>query len=134
HPKSAVLLHVPVRVWVIAVGGAFALLFAAGAWLWRARPELDERGAPRPWAVAWLARHGVRAAAYAMAAIAAFWVWGWHDTMSHHLSSKHLFSVYRDLRAEGDTLGIMGDLGNAPRYYAGGPWEPIAGRDALMKV
>jgi hypothetical protein len=127
YPKTASILHVPLRAWVIAMGAGFGLLFAAGAWLWRPGPD------HRPEPVRWLARYGVAAAAAAMGVVAAFWTWGWHDTMSHHLSSKHLFSVYRDLRQDGDALGIMGDLGNAPRYYAGGPWEPVAGRDALMK-
>jgi len=52
--------------------------------------------------------------------------------MSKNLSSKHIFEVYRGLRAPGDALGIMGSMGNAPRYYADGTPEPIGGRDALL--
>jgi hypothetical protein len=98
----------------------FAATFAAGVWLWS--PPSTRRLARRalPVSIAW------------MFALALFWVFGWHDGLSRHLSSKHVFSVYRDLRKDGDTLGIMGDMGNAPRYYAGGPWETIAGRDPLL--
>jgi hypothetical protein len=61
-----------------------------------------------------------------------FWTHGWHRGLSQNLSSKHIFSVYRDQKKAGDTLGIMGAMGNAPRYYAGGAWDTLDNREALV--
>jgi hypothetical protein len=48
------------------------------------------------------------------------------------LSSKQIFVTFRDLRRDGDVLAIMGDLGNAPRYYAHTTWETLPGREQLL--
>jgi MYXO-CTERM domain-containing protein len=63
-----------------------------------------------------------------------FWTHGWHRGLSENLSSKKVFQVYRDVRKPSDPpLGIMGSMGNAPRYYAGGKTETITGRDQLLQ-
>ena len=122
YPVHARFFGVPVRACVIAVGGVFALAFGAAAWMWR-----PSGGSRVPWV-----EQGLQLVVGLMLALSLFWVYGFHDSLSRTLSSKHVFSMYRDLRKDGDKLGIMGDMGNAPRYYADGPWESIAGRDQLF--
>jgi hypothetical protein len=127
YPPHAKILGVPLRAWVCAVGVAFALVFAVGALLWR--PAATDR---RPPAVRFVARRATAVSIASMLGLALFWVWGWHDGLSRHLSSKHVFNVYRDLRQGDEVLGIKGDMGNAPRYYAGTPWESIPTLEKLM--
>jgi len=120
YPMHAKLAGLPLRLWVGALGVGFTLVFGAAIWLWHP-PRFRK-----------IAQRAMPASIGAMLVLGLFWVWGWHDGLARHLSSKHVFSVYRDLRKDGDTLGIMGDMGNAPKYYAGGPWETIPGRDQLL--
>ncbi|MBP8806069.1 MAG: hypothetical protein KBG48_17785 [Kofleriaceae bacterium] len=133
YPAQARLLGAPVKSWALVLGALAALAFALELWLWRPRrtdgaaPDLVERAQLAP-----LARYAGIAALVLLAALALFWTHGWHRALSRNLSSKHIFSVYRELRRPGDTLGIMGQMGNAPRYYAGGPYETLEGREALL--
>ena len=133
YPASARFLGLPVKVWVLALGVLAVLPFAADVWLWRpARragepPSVLERtGLPA------IAHLGMPVALCATAVLALYWTHGWHRSVSPGVSSKHIFSVYRELRGPGDRLGILGTMGNAPRYYAGGPWEPLASRPQLL--
>jgi hypothetical protein len=128
YPTHAHLLGVPLKGWVCLVGLGFALLFAAGVVLWRPASAPDRRARP----VRFLARRATAASIASMLAVAMFWVWGWHDGLSRHLSSKHVFSMYRDLRKDDEVLGIKGDMGNAPRYYAGVAWESIPTVEKLL--
>ena len=127
YPPHAKILGVPLRAWVCLVGVAFALLFAVGAVVWR--PARGDRRHP---AVRFVGRRALAASIASMLALSFFWAWGWHDRLSRHLSSKHVFSMYRDLHKDGEVLGIKGDMGNAPRYYAGTAWESIPTLEKLM--
>jgi hypothetical protein len=126
YPKNAELLAIPVRAWVLGLGLAVTGTFAAALWVWRAGD--DER------AQRWRARSRILIAVSLLATIVTAWFWihGWHRSLAKNLSSKQVFATYRDLAKDGDVLGIVGDMGNAPRYYADGPWEKIPGRDQLL--
>jgi hypothetical protein len=139
HPKAATIAGVPAHLWPMLLGGATAAAAAVAI-------ALAESPARQ--------RACAAAAAVAVAgsvALAALWAHAWHPAVAHHLSTKPLFDRYRALRAAGDPLVILGDLGLAPRAYAGaapapappagaprGPAAPLAplaevpGRDALV--
>ncbi|MEZ4403468.1 MAG: hypothetical protein R3B06_25810 [Kofleriaceae bacterium] len=124
YPTQARLLGLPTKAWALLLGLVVALPFAVDVWLWR--PQHARRG------VRGAARYGLPAALAGLAVVGLFWTHGWHRGLSQNLSSKHIFSVYRDLKQPSETLGILGNMGNAPRYYAGGPWDTLANRDALL--
>ena len=142
-PAGARVLGLPLKTWLMVLGVLVTLPFALDLWLWRPRSRAGE---PPSWAerfgVAEVARFGIPAALAATVVTALFWTHGYHRDLSANLSSKHVFQVYQDLRKPGDRLGIMGSMGNAPRYYAGGAtvgptgvtgsWEELAGRDQLL--
>lgn len=126
YPALARWLWIPTRVWVLALGTGAAL--ATALWLW-SHPE-----EPTPPRLA-MARIQPRALAVALAltaALAAFWVHGWQASLSRLLSSKSMFATYRELRKPGDPLLVYGDLGNAPRYYAGGPYQTAMSREEVL--
>ena len=126
YPKAAHLLGLPLRAWVMTLGVFIALAFALALWTWRGGDTQTARNARGR------ARLSLLIALGATAILAAFWTHGWHRVLSHNLSSKQVFATYRALRQDGDVLGILGEMGNAPRYYAGGSWQKIANRDQLM--
>jgi hypothetical protein len=126
YPKTgARWLGVSLKSWVLVCGVGFGGLFGLGIALWRGRAEPDTS----PWS--WIGRRGLVLAFAAAIVVGLFWVHVWHALLAHNLSSKRVFTTYRTLRADGEPLGIMGDMANAPRYYAGGAYEKISGRDAL---
>ena len=127
YPVQARLLGVPAKAWLFVLGVLTALPFAIDVWLWRPARRADT---PEPAAA--LARWGMPAAAAMLAVVALFWSHGWHRGLSRNLSSKHIFSVYRSAKRPSDTLGIMGSMGNAPRYYAGGAWDTLETREKLI--
>lgn len=118
YPAAARWLWLPSRVWVLLWGLSIAVPFSW--WIWRhQRPA-----APR--------HHALGLALLATAALAAYWSHGWHASLSRLLSSKGVFATYHELRRPGDRLVVYGDLGNAPRYYAGGPHEAVRSREQLL--
>jgi hypothetical protein len=126
YPKNAMLFHIPLRAWVLVLGALVATTFALGLWLWRPGDN--------PIARMWRRRSqafllGSLAATFLMAM---FWIHGWHRALSRNLSSKQVFESYHALAKDGDVLGIVGDMGNAPRYYAGATWDKIPNRDGLV--
>ncbi len=133
YPSQARLLGIPAKAWILVLGVLTALPFALDVWLWRPRRKAGEReDLVEHLGLARLARWGTPIAAGMLAVVALFWTHGWHRGLSQNLSSKHIFSVYREQKKAGDTLGIMGTMGNAPRYYAGGPWDTLDNREALI--
>lgn len=58
----------------------------------------------------------------------------WTPQLSRSFSSKHLFSVYRDLRAAGDQLVIVGNMGSGPDWYADSDYQQLPGRNELIKI
>lgn len=118
YPAAARWLWLPSRVWVLLWGLAIAAPFSW--WIWRGQ----RRTPPNPL--------GLGLALLATAALAAFWSHGWHASLSRLLSSKGVFATYHELRRPQDRLVIYGDLGNAPRYYARGPYESVTSREQLQ--
>jgi hypothetical protein len=49
------------------------------------------------------------------------------------MSSRDVLARYRELRREGDVLGILGNLGSGPTYYAGSDYEKLANRSDLIR-
>jgi uncharacterized protein (TIGR03382 family) len=114
YPANARFLLLPMKTWLWIIGIGVSVPFAAAVW-W-----------PR------YARYLLPAALVMTAVAGLFWTQGWHRGLSPNLSSKHVFHVYRSMKKTGEPLGIMGSMGNAPRYYAGGTTETIPGRDQLL--
>lgn len=112
YPKPSRLLLLPTRLWPLLLGGIVAIGFALTMMAWRPGDAPAARLGRR------IAGWGAAAAFAATAAAGAFWAFAWHPELGHYLSSKTIFETYRDLRAPGDELVIMGDLGQAPRSYA----------------
>jgi hypothetical protein len=125
YPKHATLLALPLRTWVLVLGGALALSVGLGLGLSTASHRVRVRAAR------WI-RVCVVAMLVLTVVIAAFWTHGWQTRLARVLSSKSVFADYRDRAKDGDVLGIVGDMGNAPRYYAGGPWEKVPSRDGVL--
>ncbi|HUQ02007.1 MAG TPA: hypothetical protein VM261_05890 [Kofleriaceae bacterium] len=123
YPVNARFLFLPMKVWLWVIGLGVALPLTLSAWLWRpTRTQLSPLATP------------ALVVGLVFTALAGlYWTHGWHRGLSSNLSSKQVFQVYRDQRKAGEPLAIMGSMGNAPRYYAGGKTETIAGRDQLLE-
>jgi hypothetical protein len=122
YPKNATLLALPLRLWILVLGAMLAAAVGLALGLATATPARRRR-----WRAAIHAALGT--ALVLTVGFAAFWTHGWQTRLARVLSSKSVFAAYRDVAKDGDVLGIVGDLGSAPRYYAGGTWEKLAGRD-----
>lgn len=130
YPQLARFLWIKTRVWVLAMGIGCAL--ATALWLWAQAEPLD--GARSPTRAALARRRTLGVALALTAALAAFWSHGWQSSLSRLLSSKSMFATYRELRKPGDPLLIYGDLGNAPRYYADGPFQQVHSREEVINA
>nr|MBP9088652.1 hypothetical protein [Kofleriaceae bacterium] len=127
YPAMAKFAGVPTRIWILAIGGLIAGGFAFSMWHYvtDAGPAAARRRARSDLAL--------KLAIAMTLPMALFWGVGWHRSLSANLSSKQIFATYRDLRSPGDRLLLMGDLGNAPRYYADGPATRVANYDKLFE-
>lgn len=56
----------------------------------------------------------------------------WEPTLSRKLSSKYLFSVYHEHKVKGDRLGVMGNHGSGPKYYADDDFTQLRNRSELL--
>ncbi len=132
-PPNAALLGLPLSKWILPLGFLVVMPFALDLWLWRppARPGAAPTWHDR-WSLSTIARYGIPAALVMTVVMGLFWTHAWHRGLSVNLSSKHVFQVYKDLRQPGDGFGIMGSMGNAPRYYADGKWDELPGREQLL--
>jgi hypothetical protein len=126
YQTLARVLWIPTRAWILGLGAIISI--AASIWIWGQRGIADPAARPRRF------RAALVTALIATAALAGFWVHGWHASLSKLLSTKSVFASYRALRADGDRLVILGDLGNAPKYYAGGPFEPVQSREQILEA
>ncbi len=134
YPPNARFLFLPMKTWLWVIGMGVALPLALSAWLWRPPHRAEDGPAPFLWrsGIAGHAAHGVTIALVFTALAAMFWTHGWHRGLSENLSSKHVFQVYREVKKDKEPLAIMGSMGNAPRYYAGGNVETLQGRDQVL--
>lgn len=131
-PKASKLL-LPTRLWPLVLGAVIALGCALGIMLWRPGDDPLARAYRRA------ATAAAAAAIAATVGASAFWSLVWQPELGHYLSSKTIFETYRELRAPGDGLVIMGDLGHAPRAYAdacatceGKKLESVQSRDQVV--
>ncbi|MCX5744428.1 MAG: glycosyltransferase family 39 protein, partial [Proteobacteria bacterium] len=132
YPIASRLVMLPTRVWIFLLGLVVALGFAVSMIVWH--PGSSPRDA-------WRRKIANRATAITFAGtvvVAAFWSFGWHPALAINLSSKTMFDQWHELRAPGDQLVVMGDLGDAPFDYGsadGGPEVELAtSRDAIVKA
>lgn len=118
-----------IKFGILVLGALFGGSMFAGLWLWKHKTR--RAGGVRR--VAYYAgRYGVQAGLGVGLAFALFLTQVWTPTLSRKLSSKHLFSVFRSLKSSGDVLGVMGNTGSGPKYYAGGNYEKLNNRSALI--
>ena len=75
-------------------------------------------GSPKPALYRMAAQAGLAAALAFTLLMALYWAFIWQPMLATHLSSKSMFDTYLDLRKPGDSLVLMGDLGDAPHDYA----------------
>jgi hypothetical protein len=118
--------------WLIA---PFAVLFAgaltAGLFLWRGPYSLRLRG--KRDLAAGAGRWGLHAAVAVGVLFAGFLAYAWIPSLAGRMSSRDVLEVYRQTRQSGDELGILGNLGTGPSYYAGGDYEKLSGRSDLVE-
>jgi hypothetical protein len=115
---------------VLAAGALFGLCAFAGLFLWRGPYRLVVRGRDL---VAIAGRHGLQAAIAVAVVFALFLSHVWVPGLSARMSSRDVLSRYRELKREGDVLGILGNLGSGPSYYAGDDYEKLTSRGDLIK-
>lgn len=121
------------RAGVLAALVVLALAAVAGAELGMRTKGLVPRRAPAVRGFGYYeGRTGVPAALTVAALYALFLSHVWTPHLSEAFSSKHLFSVYRDLRAPGDELVIVGNMGSGPDWYADSDYQQVAGRNELL--
>lgn len=133
YPMLARWLLLPPRVWAFLLGLTIAA--AAALWLWGSTDDDAPAAQGRVLAIPPPRRWPRRALAVSLAAtfaLSLFWVHGWQGALSELLSSKGVFASYHSLRKPGDRLVLLGDLGNAPAYYAGGPFQKLQSRDQVL--
>jgi len=118
YPTASRFLWVPTRAWILILGVILGLAFAIAMIV------------PRPK----LARRAVATMLAMTVVISAFWSFGWYPALAVNLSSKTMFDQFHALKAPGDQLVVMGDLGDAPFTYGGKDFEKIETRDGIVKA
>ena len=117
---------------IFALGALFGLCAASGLFFWRgpyrflARPKGRDLIAP-------IGRYGLHAAVAVAVFFALFVSHAWIPGLSARMSSRDVLARYRELRREGDVLGILGNLGSGPTYYAGSDYEKLNSRGDLIR-
>ncbi len=126
YPEGAKLHH-----FITPFAVLFGLSLAAGLFLWRGpyQLHLPRRGRDL---VAVLGRWGLHAAVVIGVLFALFIAQVWIPGLAGRMSSRDVLEVYRERRQEGDVLGILGNLGTGPSYYAGTDFEKLGSRQDLL--
>jgi 4-amino-4-deoxy-L-arabinose transferase-like glycosyltransferase len=117
--------------WITPLAAVFGVALAAGLFLWRGPYALRWPRGGRD-LVAPLGRWGLHAAVAIGVVFALFVAHVWIPGLAGRVSSRDLLEVYRERRQEGDRLGILGNLGTGPSYYAGSDYEKLGGRQDLI--
>ena len=113
YPKDSHLLFLPTKLWILQLGLLVGLGFGLSMLVWR--PGDSARAKRLQRISTWFA-----ALAFASTMVmAGFWAFVWQPRLALNVSSKAMFETFHELREDGDPLVIMGDLGEAPRAYAG---------------
>ena len=127
YPAGAKLHH-----GIFAFGALFGLCGAAGLFFWRGPYRFLDRPRGRD-LVAPIGRYGLHAAVAVAVLFALFVSQSWIPGLSARMSSRDVLARYRELRREGDVLGILGNLGSGPTYYAGSEHEKLSSRGDLIR-
>ncbi|MEO8699726.1 MAG: hypothetical protein ABI867_06765 [Kofleriaceae bacterium] len=115
------------RLWVLVLGMVVALGFQLSLSLWRTGEDWLSRLLRR------IANVSIVVALAVTIVLAAFWSFVWQPRLALHLSSKSLFDMYNDLRADTpEPLVIMGDLGQAPLSYTDVKPETVTSREQVV--
>lgn len=129
YPKGGItLLKIELKAWLLVLGvliGSF-LGFSLGFWQRHRTPEDDRHVAYK------VGRYGIHAAVVLGVILALFLAHRWTPLMSRKLSSRHLFSMYDEVKSDGDELGLMGSCGSGYSYYVGGNLITLKGRSQLL--
>lgn len=128
YPADLRVLGIPAKAWHLIFGVLFGAALAGNLWQWHRHRTRAARFSIEHI----LSRYGMHVALAVGVLYGLFLIHGWVPAMSRKLSSKHIFSVYRDLRDSDGRLGVMGNPGSGIDYYAGGPYETLRGRDELL--
>lgn len=127
YPKDARLL-VPVKLWLLVLGGLGAVSFAVGLAVWRSGEDAAARTARLVASIAIAAAIGIAIVT------SAFWSFVWQPTLGEHLSSKAMLETYNRLRSEAnpEPLYVMGDLGHAPKFYSNTAPQLLPSREQIV--
>lgn len=107
----------------------FALFFAAASF---AGIAMDRPGPVNTWPQR-VARWGLPAALAVSIVMALFLSQVWTPLLSRKLSSRRTFDVLGEVRKSGEKLGILGQLGDGPKLYAGTDAVVLPNRNDLYK-
>jgi hypothetical protein len=121
YPVTTKFLGLPTRIWVFAIAALIAAHFTAAMW------THGSKFVSARWQ-----RWPLYGAFATTLLTSLFWSFGWHPALSANLSTKQIFATFHSLRKPGDKLLLMGDMGNAPTYYADSTSEKITGYDKLF--
>ncbi|HEY0191308.1 MAG TPA: hypothetical protein VGC42_09325 [Kofleriaceae bacterium] len=119
YPAQTRFLWLPTKLWVLILGAIIALGFAV------AIVQLDRAAR----------RRGVIAALVSLGAsllLGVFWTSIWQPRLALHLSSKALLETYQDLARPGDSLIVLGDLGQSAVDYTGKPAQTATDRAQVI--
>jgi 4-amino-4-deoxy-L-arabinose transferase-like glycosyltransferase len=125
YPEGAKLHHS-----IFALGALFGLCGFAGLFLWRGPYRLIQGGRDL---VATVGRFGLHAAVAVAVLLALYVSHSWIPGLSARMSSRDVLARYRELRRDGDLLGILGNLGSGPTYYAGSDYQKLNNRGDLIR-
>lgn len=128
YPKDATILFLPAKLWVLIIGFVVGLGFALSMALWRPSTDHLSRSIRR------FADLAMMVALAATITLAAFWTFAWQPRLAIHLSSKEILETFNDLRGPDDPLVIMGDLGQAPKFYTDVKPELLPSREQIVKA
>jgi hypothetical protein len=116
---------------VLAFGVLFGLAAALGLFLWRGPYRSSWR--PLALVIDWVGRRGLHAAVAIGLCFGLFLSHLWVPGLSARMSSRDVLGRYRELGRVGDLLGLLGNLGSGPTYYAGSDYVKLGSRNELIE-
>jgi 4-amino-4-deoxy-L-arabinose transferase-like glycosyltransferase len=115
---------------LVACGGLVGLAAGSALFFWRGPYRLALGGGRDLFDL--VGRWGLHVAVALGVVFALFVSQVWVPGLAARMSSRDVLAVYRELRQEGDRLGIVGNLGSGPAYYSGGDYQKLEGRKELI--
>lgn len=112
-------LHLASYTIILVIAALFSVALFVGIGIWRPRP-----GRAHVW------KEPTTVALALGCVLAMFIAHGWMRVLSRQYSSKHIFDVYHELSHD-DPLGIFGNQGSGPDYYADTDYVTLRSRTQL---